>query len=287
MNSLPEPTQYELLTSTRFDNFLLSLQWNNDTEGPSPFLLLPYHLDRLIDAAEQHEWAQSRAALTYDVLKSTCMDALADCDTREDASKAFKVGGGLCAHGEVSKNPANALQIRVTLSKTGVLTASASPIRPLTADPTSASFFKPFLDNASLFGPCMRIRVDSQPTPASKFTKTKTTFRQVYDDARSRAGIIPSGPSVVPSDVLLYNERHIISEASIYNVAFYRASRWVTPSVSTGCLPGVLRRWLLQQGRIHVAEDNSMLRTDAVKDGDWVLLFNGVQGCQLGCITAG
>jgi 4-amino-4-deoxychorismate lyase len=47
-----------------------------------------------------------------------------------------------------------------------------------------------------------------------------------------------------------------------------------------------MRRWLLENGRIQEAEDG-LLNKDMVKDGDWVLLFNGVRGCRLGRISLG
>src|SRR6266852_9215370 len=39
----------------------------------------------------------------------------------------------------------------------------------------------------------------------------------------------------------------IPAPASERNVAFFLHGRWVTPHESTGCLPGVVRRWLLEQ----------------------------------------
>jgi 4-amino-4-deoxychorismate lyase len=168
------------------------------------------------------------------------------------------------------------IQIRILLARSGQLSATATPIRPFTTDPTSASFFNPESDESPT--DALDVYLDTQPTPTSLFTSTKTTRREVYDEARSRAGITPS------SDVLLYNSNNLLTEASIYNVAIYRSSKWMTPSTSTGCLPGVFRRWLLEQRRIHEDIENSLTR-DCVKQGEWVLLFNSVQGCRLGRIV--
>jgi branched-subunit amino acid aminotransferase/4-amino-4-deoxychorismate lyase len=254
---------FALLSSTRYDPFLENLKWNNNKDGSgSPFLLLHYHLDRLRVAARKHGWAEAVNALSWHAFRSECYRVV----------QAFPE----------AERPA-ACKIRIVLTESGALTATATSVKPFTSDPTSASFFKPDTDNHSLFGSPLRIQVDSEPTPTSIFTTTKTTNRAVYDTARVRTGVVslllPLSPP--PSDVLLYNSRNAITEASIYNVAFYRSKRWLTPPVSTGCLPGVLRRWLLEQGRIFEADEN-LLTKESIVEGECVLLMNGVQGCQLG-----
>lgn len=74
----PTHQVYELLSSTRFDPFLLTLRWNDDEDGPSDFLLLRYHFDRLTAAAECHDWDQAKSSLTsYDEFKTLCQNAVA------------------------------------------------------------------------------------------------------------------------------------------------------------------------------------------------------------------
>lgn len=82
--------EYSLLTSTRYDPFLKSCRWNDDHQGPQPFLLLSHHLDRLISAAEAHSWPNARSTLTYSHLKNACTEAVQSAQT-EEASTAFKV----------------------------------------------------------------------------------------------------------------------------------------------------------------------------------------------------
>jgi len=48
----------------------------------------------------------------------------------------------------------------------------------------------------------------------------------------------------------------------VRNVTFFRHGRWVTPHDSTGCLPGVMRRWLLEQ-RLVVTGDRGWLEWSA------------------------
>lgn len=72
-------------------------------------------------------------------------------------------------------------------------------------------------------------------------------------------------------------------ETTIFNVAFYRDSQWTTPAATSGCLSGIMRRCLLENGRIQ--EDvNQILMTDAIHEGERVLLFNAVQGCRIGTL---
>ena len=56
----------------------------------------------------------------------------------------------------------------------------------------------------------------------------------------------------------------------------------MTPSLQAGCLPGVARRLLLEEGRI---EEGEIFITD-LKVGDILLLFNAVEGARLGKICA-
>ena len=84
---------YELITTTRFDPFLSTLPWNDSPEGPSDFLLLRYHFDRLVHAVALHGWDsdKARSSLTYDRLKSVCHATLTGNDSQKDMSRALKV----------------------------------------------------------------------------------------------------------------------------------------------------------------------------------------------------
>ena len=125
----------------------------------------------------------------------------------------------------------------------------------------------------------LSIYLDKEPITPSIFTITKTTFRNIYNHARTRNEKNRSLQQ--HEDVILYNDKGFIMEATIFNVAFYRSSKWVTPSTNSGCLPGVMRRWLLQNHRIYEDKTGCLIK-DSIQPGEWVLLFNGVQGCRLG-----
>ncbi|KAK7058576.1 Aminodeoxychorismate lyase [Paramarasmius palmivorus] len=243
---------YQLLSSTRYDELLLSLGWNNDeTDGvSSPLMLLQYHCERLRDAVVQHGWNRAGESISYEKLKEECVEAV-------------KIAKG---QGEDTS-----FRIRITLSEAGELSVTASPVPQFTSDPLSASE----IDPESYQGPYISLSLDTQPTPSSVFTSTKTTQREDYDSARSRAGLTSY---IQPADVLLFNQDSLITETSIANVAFWRDGSWVTPAASTGCLPGVIRRFLLEQGRVK----EGIIRKEDVKNDEAVLVFNGVKGCLLG-----
>lgn len=180
------------------------------------------------------------------------------------------------------------IQIRILLSFSGCLSVTAAPVPSLPVpDIAASSLWLPKLSSAAQTLPSpnpLVVFLDTDPTPSSLFTRTKTTCRDHYTAARNRFHI-PPPPTASPFEVLLYNEDGDITETSIRNIAFVRRSppRWVTPSASTGCLPGVVRRWLLDNDRIVEAVEGELKR-DGLVEGEYVLTFNGVEGCRIGQI---
>ena len=177
-------------------------------------------------------------------------------------------------------------QIRITLSQDGKIVVTTTALTTsFTSDPTLLSIDKPppTIDQGEEGNNYLNIYLDKEPITPSIFTITKTTFRNTYDHARTRNEKRLQQPGVWSgsNDVILYNDKGYIMEATIFNVAFYRSSKWVTPSTNSGCLPGVMRRWLLQNHRIS-EDETGRLTKDSIQQGEWVLLFNGVQGCRLG-----
>ncbi|CAK5280319.1 unnamed protein product [Mycena citricolor] len=256
---------YLLLTTTRYDQFIYDRLRFNDRGGqPSRYLLLDYHVERLLRATEddKHGWPEARAAITFENIFRACEAAVAS----------------------QSGHSNEALKIRITVSRTGVVDATASSVGPsLRMDPTSPSFSRPLTDSETLYGPPMSLLLDTQPTPPNElFSSTKTTQRALYDAARVRVGLIPTDSD---ADVIMYNTAGEVTESSVSNVAFYRNQTWITPPLASGCLPGVLRQWLLRHKRIKEAAAGELKKGD-VHEGDWLLLFNSVRGCRLGRIRA-
>lgn len=121
-----------------------------------------------------------------------------------------------------------------------------------------------------------RVGLDTLPTPPTIFTMHKTSHRDVYDAARSRADITRYPPTSY--EVLLYNPSNEITEASLSSVYFYRGGRWITPAAECGGNMSVTKRLMLQQGlavqgRILVEELHHM---------EIIGLSNAVRGFFLG-----
>ena len=174
------------------------------------------------------------------------------------------------------------LQIRIVLSQQGKISVESTPV-PKLNNPEDLFVAATLNPNSALVGskPLVSVYLDTVPTSPSIFTSTKTTQREVYNFARARVGIPAIGVEPeTPNDVVLYRPDGQIMESSIRNVAIWREGRWVTPPLQVGCLAGIARRLLVEEGKIVEGET---LVTD-LKVGDILLLFNAVEGARLGKI---
>ena len=90
-------------------------------------------------------------------------------------------------------------------------------------------------------------------------------MRKIYNDARA------SRPDC--DDVILWNERQEITEASSSNIVLSLDGNFVTPPISSGLLGGTFRENLLQNGRVQ----EQVLTLDDVKRADEIFLINSVR----------
>jgi para-aminobenzoate synthetase/4-amino-4-deoxychorismate lyase len=70
----------------------------------------------------------------------------------------------------------------------------------------------------------------------------KTTRRDVYEVRRRRHRDV--------DDVVMVNERGECTEVTIANIAIRRGDHWVTPPLSSGCLPGIAREMALERSDV-------------------------------------
>ena len=99
-----------------------------------------------------------------------------------------------------------------------------------------------------------RSRVNSQ----DPFLYHKTTNRAIYAEGNA----------------VLINERAEATEISIANIAVLREGRWITPPVTCGLLPGVLRAELLSRGEI----EEGVVPAGQLRSGERIRCFNALRG---------
>jgi para-aminobenzoate synthetase/4-amino-4-deoxychorismate lyase len=101
------------------------------------------------------------------------------------------------------------------------------------------------------------------------FLNHKTTRRSLYDQQYKRAierGLV---------DLIFLNERQEVTEGTISNVFIEKNGQWTTPPISSGLLPGVYRRHVLetnpmaQEGVLHISD---------LASADAIYLCNSVRG---------
>jgi para-aminobenzoate synthetase/4-amino-4-deoxychorismate lyase len=104
--------------------------------------------------------------------------------------------------------------------------------------------------------------------PANAWLYHKTTHRPWYLPAmeRIRAGAC--------AEVLFVNTRGELTEGAISNIFIRRDGRLYTPPVSSGLLPGVLRKQLIRSGRCTEA----VLRPGDLQTAEEILCGNSVRG---------
>ena len=111
------------------------------------------------------------------------------------------------------------------------------------------------------------VAIDSEPVDSGEPRLFhKTTDRAAYESRLRRH------PDV--EDVLLVNERGLVTESTIANVVHRFGDLWVTPPVADGLLPGVMRAHLLAEGS--VVEESVSVERAATADA--VALVNSVRG---------
>lgn len=263
---------FHIISSLRYDPDLpKAIARNIATEAKiypeprdSPYYLLAYHHDRLLSAAKHFNWDKACDVLHAfeDLAKFSCwIDGYIP-----DKTKPWR--------------------LRILLDQDGIGSVEVSPTepRPLSnlLPPSRLSAPQPDI---------WCVSVDTQATEPSSFTTHKTTARDMYALARTRAGI--SSPLEL-KEVLVVNPAGEVMEGSITTPYFRRrlgASTitddhndrdygWVTPPLSSGGNAGATRRYALAQG---FCVEQVVRATDLI-DGEECWLSNGVRGFMRGTI---
>ena len=151
---------------------------------------------------------------------------------RSAAALGWAEPADLCGH--LVGLPAQALRLRVTLDRAGVLALESAPLPPAKGE--------------------WRVGLaDEKLNRADPWLRHKTTRRAVYDAARAA---LPQGLD----EVIFENERGEVCEGAITTVFFDRGQGMRTPPLTCGLLPGVLRADLGVVEEVLLAEDLPRVR---------------------------
>jgi para-aminobenzoate synthetase/4-amino-4-deoxychorismate lyase len=136
-------------------------------------------------------------------------------------------------------------RIRLLLAKSGAVAIEVTPVPDVSAAP-------------------VRVAVVPLPVAPHDFRlRHKTTDRGFYDHARADSGAF---------EVIFTDPKGFLTEGSFTNIFVARGDILVTPPLSRGLLPGVLRAALIEEGRAVEGD----LRAEDLRDG--FFLGNALRG---------
>ncbi|KAJ5492978.1 hypothetical protein N7539_001724 [Penicillium diatomitis] len=259
----PTPS-FQIISSLRYDPELPRVTGSLPTDEyfpvprHSPYYLLSYHRDRLINAAKHFQWDEALESLQKDL--SVFEDFLNSAIENKVKSWRLRILVDRHGKGLVEVNPVGAMDCWNLL------------VPPL---------------HKSVPDVIWNVYVDSQATIPSGFTTHKTTARDDYSAARARAGITSPADT---SEVLLVNPDGQIMEGSITTPYFRRRvlpeshdtsqPTWVTPPLKCGGNAGTSRRYALEQS---FCVEQLIMSAELV-DGEDCWLSNGVRGFVKGVV---
>jgi para-aminobenzoate synthetase / 4-amino-4-deoxychorismate lyase len=111
---------------------------------------------------------------------------------------------------------------------------------------------------------------DTTMSSSDRLLGHKVTRRKLYDQAWLAAEKLGA------FDALFINEQGFVTEGGRSNVFIKKDGRWLTPPLSSGCLPGVMRSIVLKDTKYQAVEQN-ITRTD-VLNAEEVIFTNALRG---------
>jgi para-aminobenzoate synthetase/4-amino-4-deoxychorismate lyase len=118
-------------------------------------------------------------------------------------------------------------------------------------------------------GPIARVAIARDPVPSyNVFLFHQTSRRDAYADRAWGSIMVPA------DDVILINERDEITQSTTSNIAVLIDGRWCTPPIDSGCVPGVYRQSLIDEGMLEV---RPITRAEAAA-GEEIALLSSVSG---------
>lgn len=141
------------------------------------------------------------------------------------------------------------LRLRLTLSPHGVFSVTATPLSDLAMP--------------------LHVVISKYPlTPTVQETRYKVTVRDFYDGERARVKALTGA-----DEVLFANAQGELCEGSFTSLFIKHGAQYLTPALSAGLLPGILREDMIARG----AAVEAQLTLDAL-DGAEIYLGNALRG---------
>jgi 4-amino-4-deoxychorismate lyase len=275
---------YQLFSSLRFDPILLQSSSNSALgNGPSSFYMLSYHRDRMLQAAQHFRWTAAAARIEGPEGLAHLLRTLeGKIDLKSNAS--FRVKTVLHHNGDITVETSQTPKVPLENLFPARIPPPAPEMKvsPLTGGTLSLGEGNVVIKGRGTHDPQQlqpwTVMVDSRKTVPSPFTTYKTTYRDMYNEARARVGIETMAE---PQEVLIVSSSaDEIMEGSLTSCFFWRGGRWVTPPISSGGQAGTTRRWLLEKG---FCEEEAVTSVSLV-DGEECWISNGVRGLSWGKI---
>ncbi|KAJ5054856.1 uncharacterized protein L3040_001118 [Drepanopeziza brunnea f. sp. 'multigermtubi'] len=280
---------FELFSSLRYDPLLTPLAanteaWDGEARFSSPFYMLPYHRDRMLQAAEHFGWTKAADTIRgTDGFNHLLKTLTASIDTQSPTPARVKAR--LSHDGAISVESSTAIPAvtRWNLYPERIPHPSSDAASQMTRVSPSTGGALTLGDGDAVYGdapkgPAWEVLPDTVRTAPSPFTSYKTTSRDVYSSARERVGITGMAEK---REVLIVSEKEgEIMEGSLTSVFFWRDGKWTTPPVSSGGQIGTTRRWALEKGLCV----EGIVKVDSLVDGEECWISNGVRGFQYGKI---
>lgn len=141
--------------------------------------------------------------------------------------------------------PSGILKVRLLLAPSGRIRCEAYALPPMLSDVVALA--------------------DHAMPEANDFVRHKTTRRDSYAAFMPKPGC---------ADTLLVNSHGEFTEFTMGNVALQLDGEWVTPPLSCGLLPGVMRAELISQGRLR----ERVVHRDELPSVHGLALVNSVRG---------
>ncbi len=198
-----------------------------------------------------HQGEPQNLQLHLDRLVSSAQAFEIPCSL-SDIKKAILIACSDCAIG-------TPYRLRVDLDHDGQVGSQTTPLLPL-INPVKIFWASEILPNPN----------HAVLQSGNVFLRHKVSARDAYDQAWKLA------ESLGGFDALFVNEQGFVTEGGRSSIFIRSGDRWLTPPITAGVLPGVMRSIILNDPKWNAHETN--LSIDAIRNAEEIMLSNALRG---------